>query len=112
MGHYKVKITRQAKVHLQNIKSYISSILLSPENAKGTIKTLRSEMEKLSDMPGRIKLVDEQPWNSYGIRKKKVKNYYIYFWIDENAQKVQIIAVIYVKMNQNEQLKLLNITNS
>ncbi len=83
-------------------------VLFAPESAKAIIEMLRNEMGKLSLMPERIKLVDEQPWNSYGIRKKKVKNYYIYFWIDEDAKRVQIIAVIYAKMDQTEQMKIMN----
>lgn len=108
MNQYRVRVTRQAKKQLQSIKSYISFHLLSPDTANNLIKVLHDEMKKLSEMPGRIRLVDEQPWKSYGIRKRKVSNYYIYFWINEEAKKVQIIAVIYAKMNQTEQLKKLD----
>ena len=56
-------------------------------------------------MPERFKLLDEEPWKSYGIRKKKVGNYYIYYWINEEKKLVQIITVIYVKMDQKQQLQ-------
>ena len=56
-------------------------------------------------MPERIKPIDEQPWGSYGFRKIRVKNYYIYFWIDEEKKQVQIIAVIYVQMDQLKQIE-------
>ena len=31
-------------------------------------------------------------------------NFYIYFWIDEENKKVQIIGVIYVRRDQSRQL--------
>ena len=62
-------------------------------------------MQTLSEMPQRIKTIDEEPWGSYGFRKIRIKNYYIYFWINEKKKQVQIIAVIYVKMDQVKQLE-------
>ncbi len=64
-----------------------------------------TKMQTLSEMPQRIKTIDEEPWGSYGFRKIRIKNYYIYFWINEKKKQVQIIAVIYVKMDQVKQLE-------
>lgn len=58
----------------------------------------------LSEFPQRIKLTEEEPWYSYGIHKMQVSNFLIYFWIDEENRKVQIIAIIY---NKRDQLKIL-----
>ncbi|WP_080572227.1 hypothetical protein [Gardnerella vaginalis] len=48
---------------------------------------------------------DEQPWGKLGFRKIRVKNYYIYFLVDENRKEVQILAVIYVRRDQARQLE-------
>lgn len=56
-------------------------------------------------MPYRIKCTDEQ---TFEIRKIRVKNYYIYFWVEEQAKLVHIIAVVYTRMNQKEQLEKIN----
>ncbi|AEF31922.1 hypothetical protein HMPREF9231_0528 [Gardnerella vaginalis HMP9231] len=40
---------------------------------------------------------DWQPWGNLGFRKIRVKNYYIYFLVDENRKEIQILAVIYVR---------------
>ncbi len=58
-------------------------------------------------MPERIKLTDEEPWRSEGIHRMRVKNYYIYFWIDEDNHRVQITSVIYVARDQVAQLELM-----
>ncbi len=42
-----------------------------------------------------------------GFRKIRVKNYYVYFWVDENRKEVQILAVIYVRRDQAKQLEQL-----
>ena len=55
-------------------------------------------------MPKRIKTVDEQPWKDAGIRKTRVKNYYIYFIVDDEEMAVKVNAVIYVGMDQSRQM--------
>ena len=71
------------------------------------LELLKSEMHSLETMPYRIKCIDEKPWRDLGFRKIRAKNHYIYFWIDNNKKEVQIIAVIYVKMDQVNQLEKL-----
>ncbi len=58
-------------------------------------------------MPDRIKLTEEEPWRSEGVHRMRVKNYYMYFWIDEENSKVQVTAVIYVAIDQAAQLELM-----
>jgi plasmid stabilization system protein ParE len=104
---YTIRITKQAREHLRSIKDYISNELLAPEAAYNTIALLRKEIKSLSEMPTRIKLTDEEPWHSEGIHRMRVKNYYVYFWIDEENSKVQITAVIYVARDQAKQLEIM-----
>ena len=105
MGKYKIRFTRQARTHLHNIRDYISTTFLMPGTAKKMIQLLRSEIRSLSENPQRIKAIDEEPWGGYGIRKIRVKNYYVYFWINEEKKQEQIVAVVYVKMDQIRQLE-------
>lgn len=109
MVMYRVKITLQAKVHLQMIRDYLAHALREPEIAKQILTLLRREIASLSTMPKRAAIIDEAPWNDMGLRKIRVKNYYIYFWIDEENNEVQILAVIYVRRDQTRQLEKLNI---
>lgn len=104
MESYAIKITEQAFEHLQNIKDYIANDLLVTETADRIMHGLEKEIRSLSEMPHRIKLTEEEPWHSRGIRKMRVKNYYVYFWIDEKNNRVQIIAVIYTSRDQLKQL--------
>ena len=107
MDEYKVKVTRQAKEHLALIREYIATKLKEPIVAKRTLELLKSEMMSLQTMPYRVKCIDEQPWGELGFRKIRVKNYYVYFLVDENRKEVQILAVIYVRRDQAKQLEQL-----
>ena len=107
MDEYKVKVTRQAKEHFALIREYIATELKEPIVAKRTLELLKSEMMSLQTMPYRVKCIDEQPWGELGFRKIRVKNYYVYFCVDENRKEVQILAVIYVRRDQAKQLEQL-----
>lgn len=58
-------------------------------------------------MPERIKLTEEEPWRSEGIHRMRVRNYYVYFWIDDENDRVQVTSVIYVARDQAAQLILM-----
>lgn len=101
---YEVKVTGYAEAYMREIAQYIAFELLAPEAAVNLLVVLQQEMEKLAYMPGRIQLTPEEPWNSEGIHRLPVKNFYVYFWIDEDRKKVQVIDVIYIKRDQQRQL--------
>ena len=108
MERYRIRITRQAREHLLEIRRYIEKELLSPIAAKNMITAIKAEIQSLSNMPGRVHLTPEEPWRSSGVRRSRVKNFYIYFWINEEGKTVQIISVIYVKRDQARQLELMD----
>ena len=107
MKTYTVRITRQAREHLRGIKKHIAEELLAPDAAKNTIAAIKKEIKSLDKMPERINLTEEEPWRSEGIHRMRVKNYYVYFWIDEDNSKVQVTSVIYVARDQAAQLILM-----
>ena len=68
------------------------------------LDTLQEEISSLDQFPNRVPLTEEEPWHSQGIHKFPVKNYLIYFWIDEETKKVQIIGAVYGRKDQRHQL--------
>ncbi len=102
---YNVKITKYATEQLKSTVIYISKILLSPDTAKRWLKRLKEEISKLSVLPNRFTLVDEEPWHSQGIHKMFIHNFIVYFWIDEAKNDVWVIAVIYGRSDQLSALK-------
>ena len=72
------------------------------------LDTLQEEIASLDQFPNRVPLTEEEPWRSQGIHKFPVKNYLIYFWVDEETKKVQIIGAVYGRKNQRHQLSNLD----
>ncbi len=102
---YNVKITEYATEQLQSTVAYISKILLEPDIAKAWVKKLKTEIGKLSEIPNRFTLVDEEPWCSQGVHKMLVGNFIVYFWINEEKSEVWVIAVVYGRSDQLSALK-------
>jgi addiction module RelE/StbE family toxin len=102
---YEVKIITQAQEQMAEIVDYISNELCVPDAANNLLKEMESSIMSLSEFPERYQLIDEEPWRTEGVRKLLVNNFLIYYWIDKDKKKVQVIAVIYEKRNQIAQLK-------
>lgn len=101
---YIVKITSQAQQQIQEIIHYITYDLKARDAALHLLNTLEDNFNSLAQFPQRIALIDEEPWHTKGIHRLPVKNFLVYFWIDEPNKKVQITAVIYSKRDQLRQL--------
>ena len=108
MRKYEVKITRQALAQMKEITYYISCELCAPEAANILADKIEKAMLTLSELPQKYALLDEEPWRTEGVRKMIVKNFVIYFWIDEENDKVQVMAIIYNKRDQIKQLQNLD----
>lgn len=101
---YVVKVTAQAEEQLQGIIKYIASELKAPKAALRLLEEMESAISSLDKYPQRVALTEEEPWRSLGVYKMPVKNFLIYFWIDEENAKVQITAVINGRRDQLKQL--------
>lgn len=97
---YVVKLTAQAIGQIEEAVQYISKILLEPETAQKWADNLQCEIEKLNFMPSRYPLTEEEPWHTKGVRKMPVKNFLVYYLVDEKKRVVWITAVIYGRRDQ------------
>jgi toxin ParE1/3/4 len=98
--NYEVKVTRQAHGQIREIALYIANECCAPEAAQNLLDKLEASINDLAEMPKRHSLVDKEPWRSTGVRKVTVKNFLIYFWVDEENMKVLVTGVIYEKRDQ------------
>lgn len=101
---YRLIILPEAQNDIRGIILYIARELMAPQAALNLQTEFQKEIKSLTNMPKRIKTVDEQPWKDAGIRKTRVKNYYIYFIVDDEEMAVKVNAVIYVGMDQSRQM--------
>lgn len=104
MDTYLIHITQFAENQLSDIKNYIANDLHAVDSAIKVLGYLEHEINKLSQMPHRIVLVAEEPWHSEGIHKMVIRNFIVYFLIDELNMIVHITAVVHKKRDQLRQL--------
>ena len=98
MEEYTVALTPQAEQQLRAIVHHIAHELLE-------LTALEQAMASLSLLPQRAPLVEEEPWHSQNIRKLLCRNFLIYFWPDPDSHRVQVLAVIYGRRDQLNQLR-------
>ena len=104
---YKVKLTNYAIAQLREIDRYIAQSLLSPEVASRWMQRLKTELASLDTMPNRYPLTEEEPWRTEGIHKMVVRNFLVYYWVEEEQKTVWIAAVVYGRRDQTLELRKL-----
>ena len=104
MDRYDVRVTDYAVGQMAETTQYISGTLASPEAARRLLADLKSAMAECAYLPSRYALVQSEPWKSEGIRLIAVKNFHLYYRIDEEMKQVWFIAVIYAGRNQDREL--------
>ena len=85
---YTIKITSQAEEQIQEIIYYITHELKAPAAALHLLNTFENSFTSLAYLPHRVALINEEPWHTKGIHRLPIKNFLIYFWIDENNMMV------------------------
>ena len=105
MDKYEIIITDDAVKELDDICEYIADVLQAPKSALAYLKVIREAINKLETYPQRIAVVSEAPWGDYGVRRIVVKNFYIYFYVDMETNKVYILNVIYARRDQLKALQ-------
>ena len=104
MNEYEVRVTRQALEQIKEIVQYISNDLMAPNAAHNLLDKMKAEITKLSSFPKKHDLIDEEPWKTEGVRKIVIKNFLIYYWVDDKNNRVQVTTVIYSRRDQTKQL--------
>ena len=105
MDEYEIIMTPDAVEDLWDLRNYIADVLLSPETALEYIRIVREEIASLSQFPARFKPMEDEPWNSRGVRRLLAKNFYVYYWIDEPRKRVSVMNVIFARRDQLQALE-------
>lgn len=105
---YRVTLTPQATEQIQQTILYIAQTLQAPQAAKHWADLLYNKIAGLCFMPARHPLTEEEPWRTEGIRKMPVKNFLIYYLIDEKSKNVIVTAVIYGRRDRLAALAHIN----
>lgn len=102
METYEVIISPDALKSLDDITDYILTVLMSPEAADNTYSAIYKAINGLDFMPQRYAVLPEDFLEKTGVRRMQVRNYFIYFHVDEHQKQVNIIDVLYVGREQRD----------
>lgn len=95
MAHYKVDVSEPAENDLMDVVRYIASHLSAPVPALHMMELLETAMAGLSDMPQRYPFVADERLSQMGYRKLILKNYIVFFSIDEKNKVVNVERILY-----------------
>ena len=84
------------------IVRYISVTLRSPQAAVDTPDALEEEIDSLSVMPSRYPAIEDDPAGDRGIRRTRARDFNIYYQVDDDRKRVNILAVCYARREQKQ----------
>ncbi len=93
------KLLPKAKIDLESIFRYISEELLNPESALNMIKRFELKFNDICSFPKAYPLIELPRLKHNSLRKSIVDNFLIVYYYDEDSDFVNIVRVIYAKMD-------------
>lgn len=96
---YKVLLSTKAKEDLKNIVFYIKNNLKEPSIASKYAKIMKDEIEKLSYLPQRNAIIDDDIIIDLKIRKLIIKKYIVFYRINEKNNIVNVERILYSASN-------------
>jgi len=97
MEHYRVDVSDVAENDLLDIIRYIASQFSAPITALQMMELLEDAMTSLSEMPQRFPFLTDDRLSQMGYRKLAVKNYIVFFSINEKSKVVDVERILYAR---------------
>ena len=92
---YKIKLSKEATEDLDDIIGYIINVLKNPIAANNLLTEIEDSYSILSNAPESFAYCEDQRLRMLGYRKIPVKNYIIFYKVDNESETVYILRVIY-----------------
>jgi len=99
-----VEITGNAEEDIEEIYQYIAISLEEPDIAWNQTKRIRDKIGKLSYMPERYSVIQDEPWKSREVRRINIDNYAAFYLVDSKSAKVTVIRVLYARRDLSSEL--------
>lgn len=102
---YTVEILPEAISDMTEIVKYISIQLSNPAAATRLKENITSEIKKLAENPYIYAVYEPLLFLKVEFRKLLVRNYAVFYYIDESEKVVKIAHVVYAKRNFSKVLE-------
>ena len=96
---YQIHFLENALEDLKEIVTYIAHTLGNPLAAEKLSKEILSQINNLVTFPYQCPVYRTLYPLSHEFRRLRVKNYFIFYWVEEKNQQVIIARVIYARRN-------------
>ena len=95
MNEFRIKFSYASKQDMKEIIRYIKNNLKEPQIAKKYEIYFKNEIGKLTNFPKKFVEIDEEKIQYKGIRKLIVKNYIVFYRVNEEKNLISIERVLY-----------------
>ncbi|MCD7826858.1 MAG: type II toxin-antitoxin system RelE/ParE family toxin [Clostridiaceae bacterium] len=102
---YRIHITSTAERDIMSAADYIEFTLKKPKAADDLLDEAEAQINSLSELPEKFRLVDDPVLASWEIRFVIIKNYLAFYTIDKETQTVIVVRFLYQKSNWNAILR-------
>ncbi len=104
MKSYKIEYLPLAKNDLLEIVDYISHNLKNPKAANRLAEEIIGEIKGLSAFPYSAPIYIPIRLLEHEYRKLLVKNYMVFYWVEERTKVITIARIFYAKRNFDSSL--------
>ena len=94
---YEVQWTSLAKDDLVRAITYIADMLKAPLAAEKLLGDIEKETAVLAENPNLLPLSHDEYIAHRGIRHVKVKNYMLFYTVNEDARTITVIRMLYAR---------------
>ena len=103
MKKYEVIVSDSAIKDIRDIYFYISNNLFSPKDALNLMGLVEKNIKNLDVMPDRFRKYEK--YKDKNIRICRVKKYLIFYDVNDDKDRVEVIRVLYSSRNYDEIFK-------
>ena len=97
--------THTARQDLREIYEYIAFSLLASDTARSLTDRIMAEIRTLETFPERNPLYRDEPWHSQGVRVLPVKNYLVFYTVNNDTETVSVARILYGGRDISRQLE-------
>ncbi|MCL2321431.1 MAG: type II toxin-antitoxin system RelE/ParE family toxin [Oscillospiraceae bacterium] len=101
---YRLNYNPKAKNDIDNILKYIAEDLFNPTAAMRLAAEIVNSVDKLNDFPYINPVYKTYNQLKHEYRKLVIKNYIIFYYIDEKNKQINIARMLYSGMNYDKLL--------
>lgn len=102
MAKYKIKFSKDARNDYFNIIRYIKYKLFEPDIANNYAKMVKEEINKLEYTTQSFAIIPNDTIKYNNIRKLIIKNYIVFYRVNESDKMVNIERILYGASNWEE----------